>query len=280
MTAAERTEGDLLLDLPRHTQTIMLATMWLGLVAAAAGVMNGRSAVAGENEITVAAASDLNFAFKEMVSAFEKQTGTRVKLSLGSSGNFFSQITNGAPFDLYFSADIAYPRRLVDAGLAVPGSLYQYAVGRIVVWVPRDSALDVVQGMNVLLDPRIRKIAMANPAHAPYGRAAQAALRHYRLYDKVAEKLVLGENISQTAQFVQSGSADVGLVALSLALAPGMKDAGRFWQIPAEAHPPLVQGAVILARSSRQAAAGQFLTFLQGPQGTGIMRRYGFMVPQ
>lgn len=131
-------------------------------------------------EIAVAAASDLNFAIKEVIGEFEKQTGHRVKLSLGSSGNFYAQLQQGAPFDLYFSADIGYPKKLEEAGLTVPGSLYRYAVGRVVLWAPKNSPLDVNKGLTVLREATIKKIAIANPKHAPYGRAAVAALEHAR----------------------------------------------------------------------------------------------------
>lgn len=231
-------------------------------------------------EITIAAASDLNFAFKELTAAFEQQTGTHVKLSLGSSGNFYSQIQNGAPFDLYFSADIGFPRKLEESGHAVPGSLYRYAVGRIVVWAPKASPLQVEKlGIAVLQNPSVQKIAIANPKHAPYGRAAVAAMEKYKLYDRVKDKLVLGENISQTAQFVESGACDVGIIALALALAPSMKTAGKYWEVPMEAYPPLEQGAVILTTSKNRQAARQFLDFLKSPQGQEIMRRYGFTLP-
>jgi len=234
---------------------------------------------AATNELVIAAASDLNFAFKELVAEYEKTTGHHVKLSFGSSGNFYSQIKNGAPFDLYFSADIGYPKKLEGAGLTVPGSLYRYAVGRIVVWTGTASALDVTKGITVLQEPKIKKIAIANPKHAPYGRAAVAAMEHFKVYDQVKDRLIFGENVSQAAQFIESGACEIGIVALSLALAPTMKARGTYWEIPAEAHPPLEQGAVILKSSSHQGAARQFLEFVKGTQGQEIMRRYGFTVP-
>jgi molybdate transport system substrate-binding protein len=231
-------------------------------------------------EIAVAAASDLNFAIKELIGEFEKQTGHRVKLSLGSSGNFYAQLQQGAPFDLYFSADIGYPKKLEEAGLTVPGSLYRYAVGRVVLWVPNTSPLDLSKGLTVLREPGIKKIAIANPKHAPYGRAAVAAMEHAQVYGDVKDRLVLGENISQAAQFIESGACDVGIIALSLAMAPAMSTAGRYWEIPAEAHPPLEQGAVVMKQSKNQELARSFLGFLQGPQGQEIMTRYGFTLPK
>jgi len=230
-------------------------------------------------EVTIAAAADLNFAFKEIVAEYEKVTGNHVKLTLGSSGNFFAQIQNGAPFDLYFSADIAYPRKLEEAGLTVPGSLYPYAVGRIVLWAGRDSHLDLSKGLEVLREPRIKKIAIANPKHAPYGRAAVATMEYFKVYDQVKDKLVLGENISQAAQFVESGAADIGIIALSLALAPPMQAAGHYWEVPADAHPPIEQGAVILTGGKNQERAKAFLSFIQGAEGQAMMKRYGFVIP-
>lgn len=230
-------------------------------------------------EMTIAAASDLNFAMKELVVEYEKATGTHVRLSLGSSGNFYAQIQNGAPFDLYFSADIGYPRKLEEAGLTVPGSLYRYAVGRIVLWTGTASRIDVTKGLEVLRDPAIKKVAIANPKHAPYGRAAVAAMQHFNVYEPVKEKLILGENISQAAQFIESGACEIGIVALSLALAPAMKAGGTYWEIPAEAYPPLEQGAVIVKSSKQQESAKQFLEFMKGSQGQEIMKRYGFTLP-
>ena len=234
---------------------------------------------AGAEEITVAAASDLNFAMKELVAEYEKATNDHVKLSLGSSGNFYAQIQNGAPFDLYFSADIGYPRKLDEAGLAVPGSLYRYAIGRIVIWAGTVSQLDVSKGFALLQDPKVKKIAIANPKHAPYGRAAVAAMDSAKIYDAVKDKLILGENISQAAQFIESGACDIGVIALSLALAPAMKAKGMYWEVPLEAYPPLEQGVVILKSSKHQEAAKQFLAFLREAKGQEIMRRYGFTLP-
>lgn len=238
-----------------------------------------RPAVALADDIAVAAASDLQFAIKELIVEYEKQTGHHVKLSLGSSGNFYAQLQQGAPFDLYFSADIGYPKKLEEAGLTVPGSLYRYAVGRVVLWAPKQSPVEVSKGLTVLRDAAVRKIAIANPKHAPYGRAAVAAMEQSQVYAEVKDRLVLGENISQAAQFIESGACDVGIIALSLAMAPVMKSAGSYWLIPAEAHPPLEQGAVIMKQSKQQDAARHFLQFIQSPQGQEVMTRYGFTLP-
>ena len=230
-------------------------------------------------KITVAAAADLKFAMGDLTAKFEQQTGTKVNVTYGSSGNFFAQLQNGAPFDIFFSADINYPRKLEAAGLSEPGTLYEYALGKIVLWTPKDSPLDLErQGWHVLLDSRARKIAIANPAHAPYGRAAVAALKRAGIYDQVQSKLVFGENISQTAQFVQSGSAQVGIVALSLAVSPAMRD-GRRWEIPGNLYPPLVQAAILLKSSKVKAESRKFLDFVKSADGREILEKYGFEKP-
>src|SRR6202140_1322561 len=206
-------------------------------------------------EMTVAAAADLQFAMQDVAARFEKETGKTVKLIYGSSGNFFQQIQNGAPFDMFFSANLDYPKKLEAAGLVEPGSFYQYAKGKIVIWVRNDSRLDLSSGMHVLLDPSVKKIAVANPQHAPYGQAAVAAMQKENVYDKVKDKFVLGDNISQTASFVVSGSADVGIVALALALSPNMKDKGRYAEIPAGEYPPIEQACVIMSSSKNKVIA-------------------------
>lgn len=228
--------------------------------------------------ITVAAAADLQSAMQQVAAQFQKETGKQVKLVYGSSGNFFQQLQNGAPFDMFFSANLDYPKKLQAAGLTEPGSYYEYAKGKIVVWVPRDSTLDLKSGLQVLLSPSVKKIAVANPRHAPYGQAAVAAMQKENVYDKVKEKFVLGENISQTASFVMSGSADVGIVALSLALSPSMKDIGRYAEVPAGDYPPIQQACVILTSSKNKETAKQFLAFMKTAAVADTLRRYGFDV--
>jgi molybdate transport system substrate-binding protein len=231
--------------------------------------------------ITVAAAADLTSALAEVAQNYQKQTGQEVKLSFGGSGNLTSQIQNGAPFDLFFSADEDYPKKLIDAGLADQGSLYRYAAGRLVLWVPAPSTLDIEhRGLKVLMDPSVTKIAIANPQHAPYGRAAEAALRHVGIYDKVSSKLVLGENVAQAAQFVESGNAQVGLVALSHAIAPQMVDKGRYWLVPLDDYPTLNQALVILSKSSNKKQAQAFLDYVRTPEVTTLMGRYGFSMSE
>ncbi len=237
-------------------------------------------AICPAQQVTVAAAADLQFAFADVAARFEKETGKNVKLIFGSSGNFFAQIQNGAPYDVFFSADIGYPRKLEAAGLTAPGTVYEYATGKIVLWARKESRLDVNSGLKLLLDPRIAKIAIANPEHAPYGRAAAAALRHEGIYDRISSKLVLGENISQTATFVVSGSTDVGILALSLAVAPSMKQKGEYFEIPAADYPPIEQGAAVLKSSQQPELARRFLDYVKSPAIVELLRSYGFSVPQ
>lgn len=227
-------------------------------------------------EIRVAAAADLKFAMHDVAAQFEKQTGTKVDVTYGSSGNFFSQLRNGAPFDLFFAADIDYPRKLEAAGIAEPGTLYEYAIGRIAIWTPADAKLDVARlAWKALLDASVQKIAIANPQHAPYGRAAVAALQKAGIYVQVKSKLVYGENISQAAQFVQSGNAQAGIVAMSLADSPGMKD-GKRWEIPADMHPPIGQAAILLKNATNKDAARAFLDFVKSESGRATLAEYGF----
>jgi len=236
--------------------------------------------LAAAQGLAVAAASDLQAALPAIAAQFEKDTGQPVRLTLGSSGNFFAQIQNGAPFDVFLSADIDYPKRLEGSGQAERGSLYQYARGRLVLWTRRDSGIEVRRGLAVLTDARVRRIAIANPEHAPYGRAAVAALRHEWLYERVRGKFVFGENISQAAQFAESGSADVGVLALALALSPALKSSGTYVDIPESWYPPIEQAAVVLASSRQKALARQFIDYLKRADTGRILQSYGFALPQ
>jgi molybdate transport system substrate-binding protein len=237
------------------------------------------SVQAQKQKVRVAAAADLKFAMSDLARRYEEQSGNRVDATYGSSGNFFSQIQNGAPFDVFFSADIDYPRKLEAAGLAEPGTLYEYAVGRIVIWMPADSRVDVAkQEWAALLDASVQRIAIANPEHAPYGRAAVAALRKAGIYEHVSAKLVYGDNISQAAQFVRSGNAQAGIVALSLATSPAMKD-GKRWEIPAAMHSPIQQAAMVLKGAQNKEAARAFLKFVKSEAGRATLVKYGFSFP-
>jgi len=235
---------------------------------------------AAAQSLTVAAASDLQSALPAIASRFEKDTGQHIGLTFGSSGNFFTQIQNGAPFDVFLSADIEYARRLEQSGQAERGTLYEYATGHLVLWTRNDSGIDVRPGLRVLTDERVRRVAIANPEHAPYGRAAVAALRHERLYERVRQKFVLGENISQAAQFAQSGSADAGVLALSLALSPALESSGTYIEVPESWYPPVEQAAVVLASSRQKPLARQFIEYLKNPEIRRILQSYGFAVPR
>jgi molybdate transport system substrate-binding protein len=229
--------------------------------------------------LRVAAASDLQSVLPALATRFERETGRAIEVSFGSSGNFYAQLQNGAPFDLFFSADVEYPKRLESSGLTTPGTLVEYANGRIVLWTRTDTGLNLNAGLSILAEPRVRRVAIANPEHAPYGRAAVAALRHEQLYDRVRSKFVLGENVSQAAQFVQSGNADAGIIALSLALGPAMQATGRYVEIPASHYPPIVQAAVVLRSSKSVETARRFLSFMQRPDSRRALEDAGFVVP-
>ena len=233
-------------------------------------------------EITVVAASDLKFALDECVQEFERANpGISVRVSYGSSGNYYAQLSNQAPFDVFLSADVEFPRKLGEQALTLPESEFPYAVGRIAVWVPTTSPIDVQRlRIDALKHPSVAHIAIANPQHAPYGRAAEAAMRSTGVYETVRAKIVLGENIAQTLQFIQSGNAEIGIVALSLAVAPTVRGQGRYWEIPLDRYPRMVQGGVILKWAKDPEAARTFRSFLIDPRGRAILKKFGFMPPQ
>lgn len=228
----------------------------------------------------MAAAADLRFALEAVFAATAAAIPDfRPAVTYGSSGSFFAQIENGAPFDLFLSADAEYPRRLAAKGLA-EGEVFLYAVGRIALWVPARSKLDLkALGLRALLDPSIRKVAIANPRHAPYGRAAEAAMKSFGLYEAVSGKLVLGENVAQAAQFVQTGAADAGLVALSLAVAPRIRGEGRYYEIPLRSYPRMDQGGIALKGAREPAGARALRDALLGPRGRQVLEEYGFFLP-
>ncbi|MCB0915192.1 MAG: molybdate ABC transporter substrate-binding protein [Actinobacteria bacterium] len=231
--------------------------------------------------VRVAAASDLRFALAEVTERFTaERPGIEVATSYGSSGTFYQQLRNGAPFDVFLSADVAYPERLAAAGLADPGEVFDYAIGQLVIWAPNGSPVDPDRGLAGLGDEAATTIAIANPAHAPYGAAAVAALKSAGVYDRVAPRLVLGENAAQAAEFVQSGNADAGLIALSLALSPAMSTTGTFAPVPPESFPTLRQGGVILDSDGDSSANRAFRDFLLGPVGRAILAEYGFSLPE
>jgi molybdate transport system substrate-binding protein len=231
--------------------------------------------------VRVAAAADLNAALDDLAGRFSASHPVDVVVSYGSSGTFYAQLLNHAPFDLFFSADVEYPRQLAARGLTSPGSDFDYAVGRIVVWVPAASAIEFgADALRAVAGPAVKHIAIANPEHAPYGRAAVAALQHAGVYDDVHAKLVFGENVAQALQFAETGAADAGIVALSLALAPAAKGRGRWAEIPLDAYPRIEQGGVILKWAADLPAARSFREFVLSADGRAILARYGFVLPE
>ncbi|HEX6225073.1 MAG TPA: molybdate ABC transporter substrate-binding protein [Chryseolinea sp.] len=235
----------------------------------------GNFALAQNNDqILIAAASDLKFALDSLVTVFKgAHPSAVVDVTYGSSGKLYEQISHSAPFDLFFSADIEYPLRLKKSGVTA-SDVYAYGVGRIVIWSLMDPKNDMA---TFLLKPSIRKIAIANPQHAPYGRRAEEALKYFDVYDRIKPKLVYGENISQTAQFVTAGAAEAGIIALSLALSPAMKKLnGHYYIIPENTHQPLEQGFVVLKSAENNSLANDFKNFMLGSAAATILSNFGF----
>jgi molybdate transport system substrate-binding protein len=229
--------------------------------------------------LAIAAAADLVYCLQDLDAGFAKQhPDVDVKVSTGSSGNFCAQIQNGAPFDVFLSADVSFPQTLAKAGLVDADSLAIYAVGRVVLWTTKPG-VDVAKGLAVVSGDTVKKFAIANPEHAPYGRAAKAALEHEGLWTDAEPKLVLGENIAQTAQFVQTGAADAGVVALSLVLSPALAKTGCWTEIPTDFYPKLEQAAILTARGAKNPAARAYLDYLRSKEARAIFDRYGFRLP-
>jgi molybdate transport system substrate-binding protein len=232
--------------------------------------------------VRVAAASDLRFVFDELRAAFQTEfPQIDVEVSFGSSGSFFAQFTQQAPFDLFLSADLDLPQRLVDRGDARPDSQFEYALGSLVLWIgPGTDLPDNAAIAELLQDPRGGRIAIANPEHAPYGRAALAVLQSLQIDTEVQPRLVLADNVAQALQFVDSGAAGLGLVSASLANDPRLKGRGRGLPVPADLHPPLRQGGVILRWARDPEAAMALREFLIGPRGRDLLREHGFQLPE
>jgi molybdate transport system substrate-binding protein len=231
--------------------------------------------------VRVAAAADLNAALPAIVARFGAAHDVDVTIAYGSSGTFFAQLLNQAPFDLFLSADLAYPNQLAARGLTLPQSEFTYAVGRLVLWAPASSPLDVEhQGLRALAAPSLAHVAIANPEHAPYGRAAVAALQAAGVYDAVRPKMVFGENVALAMQFAQSGAADAAIVARSLAVAPNAKGTGAVFDIPPATYPRMDQGGVILRWAADADAARALRGFLLSADGRAILGRSGFALPE
>ena len=253
----------------------------LAAALAAAGCRSATEPPAHRGRVRVAAASDLNAALSDVIARFGGAHDVDVSVSYGSSGTFYAQLLNQAPFDLFLSADVAYPNQLAARGLTLPQSEFTYAIGRLVLWAPSASAIDVErEGLQALTHGSVAHVAIANPEHAPYGRAAVAAMQAAGVYDRVRPRLVLGENVAQAMQFVQSGAADAGIVARSLALAPNVKGRGRLFEIPESTHPQLEQGGTILKWVADVDAARALRGFLLSADGQAILTRYGFALPE
>lgn len=235
------------------------------------------SAAEQDAVVRVAAASDLQFALDDLEPVVARQRpGTRIAVTHASSGTLAQQIANGAPFDMYLSADVGYAQRLADDGLAAEEDVFRYATGSLVLWVPDGSAVDPDAGLEALTGPVVRSVAMANPEHAPYGRAAAAALRHAGLADVLAHKIVLGESAAQAAEFVRSGAADAGLVPRSLVLADPMRGVGRWSEVPPDTFPRVEQGGVVLFSARDVEAARAVRDAMLSPEGRTVLRQHGF----
>jgi molybdate transport system substrate-binding protein len=228
--------------------------------------------------LRVAAAADLAPCINELNRAFEKEVGAAdITSSTGSSGNFYAQIKNGAPFDVFLSADVLYPRKLAEAGLADIGTLFIYAHGKLVVW-SKNADIDFGEGLRRLVQNDIHRIAIANPDVAPYGRAAKAALENAGIWSRVRNKLVIGENVAQTAQFVQTENAEVGFVSATHLNGRGGAH-GRIWAVPPALYPVIEQGAIITTAGRTNPLAGPYLAFLRSDAARAILTRYGFTLP-
>jgi molybdate transport system substrate-binding protein len=230
--------------------------------------------------LLIAAASDLGYCIDELVGAYRKTApGVEPKVSLGASGNFFAQIRNGAPFEVFLSADMDYPRQLGKLGVADGATLVPYAIGRIALW-SLDPQIDPARGLAALAgDERVTRVAIANPVTAPYGRAAKAALVRDGLWEKIQPKLVIGENIAQTAQFVQTGNAQVGIVSFATLHATKLKGVGRHALVPSSGLAPIEQGAIVTRAGAGNPHAAGFLRFLASNEARAILARNGFSLP-
>ena len=238
------------------------------------------AAARGDPQLAVAAAASLGPAVREVARAFEaERPGVEVGLTLGASGTFLAQIRNGAPFDLFLSADREYPAMAIAEKLAAPANERVFAIGSLVAWLPPGSTLDLgKRGLAALADPAVERIAIANPAVAPFGRAAEAALRAAGVYDAVKEKLVLGTSVAQAAHFASTGAADVALLPLSLTFEEALAG-GRVVPVPASLYPRIEQSGIVLSRARDPALASAFLAFLGGEKGRAILAKYGYGLP-
>lgn len=253
--------------------------MNLALIISLSLLFFSYSAEVWAEKMTIAAAADLKFALDEAVHTYQKNNPQdEIQVIYGSSGKLFTQIQQGAPYDLYFSADIDYPKRLITEGLTA-GQVTPYAIGRIVLWAPGAQRDTSKMSLEDLVNPQIKRIAIANPKHAPYGKRAEEALKATKVWSQIESKLIYGENVSQAGHFVQTNNAQVGIIALSLALGPEMANQGKYWLIPDNLHTPLAQGFVVTKRAEHHAVAQKFSRFMTTPEVRQIMMKYGFTLP-
>ena len=224
--------------------------------------------------LTVSAAADLTPAFQELGAQFEKETGTKVTFNFGSTGQLAQQIEQGAPVDLFAAANVSFVDDLEKRGLILPDTKALYAQGRITIWTPKDSPLNLTR-LEDLARADVKKIAIANPDHAPYGIAAREALQAAGVWDAVKDKIVFGENIRQTLQYAESGNVDAAIVALSLSIGSD----GRYTLVPAELHKPLNQALAVIKSAPHETAARRFATYINSEAGRAVMRKYGFILP-
>jgi molybdate transport system substrate-binding protein len=230
---------------------------------------------ASKEPLKVAAASDLSFAFKDVGEAYEKSTGQKVVFSFGATGLLEKQIAEGAPFDVFAAANVSFAEDAVKAGACLGDSKKMYATGHVVLFTTKEAAVHP-KAVADLADARIAKIAIANPDHAPYGKAAKQAMERGGVWDKVQGKIVYGENVQQTLQFAQSGNAEVAIVALSLATVTP----GDWTAIPTDLHDPIDQALVVCTHGAAGVDAGRrFTAFVASPEGHAVMRKYGFLLP-
>jgi len=245
---------------------ILLALIWVSPIASHA------------SGITIAGAANVQFTLEDLKAEFTKETGIEVKTVIGSSGKLTSQIENGAPFDIFLSADMKYPKTLYSEGFSLR-SPQVYANGVLILWTMKN--LDLSKGINVLTDAGVQKIAIANPDLAPYGRQAVNALKFYRLYDSLQKELVLGESISQANQFISTGAADIGFTAKSVVLAPNMQDKGKWIEVDPQSYKAIAQGVIVLRYADQNHAkeAHEFYDFLFSAAAQDIFKKYGYHLP-
>ena len=232
------------------------------------------------SDIKIVGASDLTYALQEIKQKFiSKHPNTKISLSLGSSGKAYTQILHQAPYDIYFSADMDYVKRLYKKGFTLDKPKI-YAYGRIGIWVANSRDINISRGIDILLSPKIKKISIANPRHAPYGKAAVDVLKNRKIYNRIKDKLIRGENVSQAVEFALSGASDVVIAPLSLAKSKQLEKNGKFYLFPTNWHKPIIQGYALLKRAKNNQDAKDFEKFLQSKEARDIFIKYGFKLPK